>query len=59
MSMTGVSFGATAAQCPNCYSFNSPEYLPEKKRQVDENGVLLICATCGTSYRGNQTPRAA
>jgi hypothetical protein len=51
MPVTGVPFGAKAAQCPNCFSFNSPEYLPEKKKKVDEKGILLTCATCGTAYR--------
>lgn len=59
MSTLGIPFGAKAAQCPNCFSFNSPEYLPEKKKQIDENGVLLTCATCGTAYRGSQLPNAA
>ena len=59
MSVIGIPFGAKAAQCPNCFSFNSPEYLPEKKKQVDENGLLLTCATCGTAYRGAQLPEAA
>lgn len=49
--MSEVPFGARAAQCPNCFSFNSPEYLPEKKKKIDENGMLLTCATCGTDYR--------
>lgn len=51
MAMSEVPFGARAAQCPNCFSFNSPEYLPEKKKKIDENGMLLTCATCGTDYR--------
>jgi len=58
MSLLGVPFGSKAGQCPNCFSFNSPEYLPEKKKQVDEKGLLLTCATCGTAYR-LELPRAA
>jgi len=58
MSFSVIPFGSKAAQCPNCFSFNSPEYLPEKNKQVDKNGVLLTCATCGTAYR-RELPQAA
>jgi hypothetical protein len=44
------SFSAKAAQCPNCFSFNSPDYLPEKKQQKKDSGLTLTCATCGTPY---------
>jgi hypothetical protein len=47
---TLLSFASKAAQCPNCFSFNHPEYLPEKKKQVQPDGLLLTCATCGTPY---------
>ncbi len=59
MSEIGTPFGASAAQCPNCFSFNSPEYLSEKKKHVDEDGLVLTCATCGTSYRGAHVRRTA
>jgi transcription elongation factor Elf1 len=52
------SFSAKAAQCPNCFSFNSPDYLPEKKQQKRDTGLLLTCATCGTAYEFS-IPRAA
>jgi len=52
------SFAAKAVQCPNCFSFNSPDYLPEKKQQMQDTGLLLTCATCGTPYEFT-TPRAA
>jgi hypothetical protein len=58
MSPSAIPFGARAAQCPNCFSFNAPEYLPEKKKQFDENGLLMTCATCGTAYR-TELPLAA
>ena len=58
MAFSAIPFGEKAAQCPNCFSFNSPDYLPEKKKQIDENGMLLTCATCGTAYR-LETLRAA
>jgi hypothetical protein len=45
-----MTFAEKAAQCPNCFSFNSPEYLPEKKQQLQASGLLLTCATCGTPY---------
>jgi hypothetical protein len=45
-----LSFVAKAAQCPNCFSFNSPEYLPEKKREIVDEALRLTCATCGTPY---------
>jgi len=59
MSATNAPFNSRAVQCPNCFSFNSPEYLPEKKKKIDEDGVLLTCATCGTDYPGTQLPKAA
>jgi hypothetical protein len=52
------SFTAKAAQCPNCFSFNHPEYLPEKKKQRSDDGFLLTCAVCGTPY-GTSLPHAA
>jgi RNase P subunit RPR2 len=45
-----LSFVSKAAQCPNCFSFNHPEYLPEQKKRVDEDALLMTCATCGTPY---------
>lgn len=51
-------FTAKAAQCPNCFSFNSPDYLPPKKQEKRETGLLLTCATCGTLYELS-VPRAA
>jgi len=58
MALSAIPFGSKAAQCPNCFSFNSPDYLPEKKKQIDEDGMLLTCATCGTAYR-SENLRAA
>ncbi len=45
-----LTFKAKAAQCPSCFTFNHPEYLPEKKKQILESGLLLTCAVCGTPY---------
>ena len=45
-----LSFRANAAQCPSCFTFNHPEYLPDKKKQVQTTGLLLTCAVCGTPY---------
>jgi hypothetical protein len=47
-----VTFRAKAAQCPSCFTFNHPEYLPEQKKQVRASGLILTCAVCGTPYQG-------
>jgi len=52
------TFSSKAAQCPNCFSFNHPEYLPEQKKQVHDSGLLLTCAVCGTPYE-SALPQAA
>jgi hypothetical protein len=44
------SFTSKAAQCPSCFSFNHPEYLPEKNKHTQEDSFLLTCAVCGTPY---------
>ncbi len=45
-----VAFQSKAAQCPSCFTFNHPEYLPEQKKQEDASGLVLTCAVCGTPY---------
>jgi hypothetical protein len=52
------AFRSKAAQCPSCFTFNHPEYLPEKKKQVHSSGLLLTCAVCGTPYE-SAVPQAA
>jgi len=52
------TFKAKAAQCPSCFTFNHPEYLPEQKKQTRDSGLLLTCAVCGTPYQ-HTTPKAA
>jgi len=53
-----LAFKSKAAQCPSCFTFNHPEYLPEKKKQAHAAGLLLTCAVCGTPYEG-AAPQAA
>jgi hypothetical protein len=45
-----LAFQAKAAQCPSCFSFNHPEYLPEKRVHTVETGFVLTCVVCGTPY---------
>jgi hypothetical protein len=54
-----LAFVDKAAQCPNCFSFNSPDYLPEKKQKQHASGFELTCVTCGTSYLMPPAPKAA
>jgi hypothetical protein len=53
MARSVLSFRAQAAQCPSCFTFNHPEYLPEKKKQVQASGLLITCAVCGTPYESS------
>ena len=55
-----LAFVSKAAQCPNCFSFNHPEYLPEKAKQTHAFGLLITCLVCGTPYEsGASVPQAA
>jgi hypothetical protein len=53
-----LSFKSKAAQCPSCFTFNHPEYLPDKKKQAHSSGLVLTCAVCGTLYE-TVAPQAA
>jgi hypothetical protein len=52
-----LEFKSKAAQCPSCFTFNHPEYLPDQKKQVLASGLMLTCAVCGALYLGS--PRQA
>jgi hypothetical protein len=53
-----LTFRSKAAQCPSCFTFNHPEYLPEKKKKLQASGLQLTCAVCGTPYE-TAVPQAA
>jgi hypothetical protein len=53
-----LTFMAKAAQCPSCFTFNHPEYLPEQKKRIRASGIELICAVCGTRYQSAVTAAA-
>ena len=40
------------AQCPNCFTYNLLDHLPEtKKRRHTEHAWEIQCALCGSEFR--------
>jgi hypothetical protein len=45
-----TSTAQEGAQCPNCFTLNLLQHLPENRKRERLSGIEVTCALCGTEY---------